>query len=87
MQLSTDEVIIILQIAVFVLLLVLIFQLIFAAMSLRKVLKRVDTVTSQVEQIMLKPISLADTAVDWVAGFIEGHQKNKSTHKKTAKKD
>jgi cell shape-determining protein MreC len=85
MQLSTEEVIIILQIVAFVLLLVLLYHLIFAAVSLRKVLKRVDTVTDQVEQVLLKPISMADATVDWISGMLEGAHK-KHTHKKAAPK-
>lgn len=84
MQLSTGDIIILLEITTFVFLIALLYNLIFAVVSLRKILKRADTVTKQVEQVVLKPISIADATVDWVTHLLEGHPKK--TAKQTAPK-
>ena len=87
MQLSTDEIIILLQILTLIVAVILLYHLIFAVLSLRKILHRFDTVTKQVEEVVLKPISMADATVDWVVDFVEGHHKKGDPKKKvTAKK-
>lgn len=61
-----------LYIAVAVLLLIVLYHLIFIVVSLRKVLKRADTVTQELETVILKPLSMTDKALEWVNGFLEG---------------
>lgn len=86
MQLSTGDIIILLEITTFVFLIALLYNLIFAVVSLRKILKRADTVTKQVEQVVLKPISIADATVDWVTHLLEGHPKKTAKQTATKKK-
>ncbi|MDD3897253.1 MAG: hypothetical protein PHU04_05475 [Candidatus Peribacteraceae bacterium] len=85
MQLSTDDILLLLGILSLVFLLILLFNLIFVSVSLRRILRRADTVTKQVEQVVLKPISIADATVDWMSHLLEGG-KDKSARKKAAKK-
>jgi len=80
MQLSTDDIIILLEILSFGFLIILFFNLIFASVSLRRILKRADTVTKQVEQVVLKPISIADATVDWMTHLLEGSKKKAPKH-------
>lgn len=61
-----------LYIAVAVLLLIVLYHLIFIVVSLRKVMKRVDTVSLELETVILKPLSMTDKALEWVTGFLEG---------------
>jgi len=61
-----------LYIAVAILLLIVLYHLIFIVVSLRKVLKSAETVTEQVETVILKPLALTDQAIEWVSGFLEG---------------
>ncbi len=86
MQLSTNEIIILLQILTFIVAVILLYHLIFAVVTLRKILKRFDTVTKQIEEVVLKPISMADATVDWVVDFVEGYQKKGNQNKKVAAK-
>jgi len=84
MQLSTDEIIIILEIVTFAFAIIVLYHLAFVAVNLRKILGRVDSVTKQLEEVVLKPISMADAVVDHISSFVEDHQKK--ADKKTAKK-
>ena len=86
MQLSTDDIIILLEILAFVLLLIVLFNLVFVSVSMRRILKRADTVTKQVEQVVLKPISIADATVDWMSHFLEGSKKQKKVVPKKGSK-
>ena len=86
MQLSTDEIIILLQILTFIVAVILLYHLVFAVVTLRKILQRFDTVTKQIEEVVLKPISMADATVDWVVDFVEGYQKKGNQNKKVAAK-
>jgi hypothetical protein len=46
--------------------------------DLRKIARRFEDLTSQVETVLLKPLSLADQGVQWLIEFIE----SKATHHK-----
>lgn len=79
MMWSTADIMTGLYIAVAVLLLIVLYHLIFIVVSLRKVMKRVDNVTTEIETVILKPLSMTDQAIEWVSGFLEGKKKH---HKK-----
>jgi len=79
MQLTVPDVLVFLEVLTFLFLLLALYHLVFVLVGLRRIVKRVDTVTQQVEQVVLKPISMADATVDWVTHMLE------SAHKKTAK--
>ena len=83
MELSTDEIIIILEVVTFVFAIIVLYHLVFVAVNLRKILGRIDAVTKQVEEVVLKPISMADAVVDHISHFVEGQQKKAA--KKAAK--
>lgn len=73
---STADIMTALYIAVAVLLLVVLYHLIFIVVSLRKVMKRADNVTREIETVILKPLSMTDQAIEWVSGFLEGKKKH-----------
>lgn len=79
MMWSTADIMTGLYIAVAVLLLVVLYHVIFIVVSLRKVMKRAENVTEQVETVILKPLAMTDQAMEWVSGFLEGKKKH---HKK-----
>lgn len=68
-----------LYIAIGIMLIVVLYHVIFIVVDLRKVLKRVENVSEEVEVMILKPLSMADQAMQWVTGFIEEKSKH---HKK-----
>ena len=72
-----------LQIAVAILILILLYHALFIAVDLRKILRRIDSLTGQVEEVIMKPISMADHIFQWVADYIE--EDNKKKKKKSGK--
>ena len=73
---STADIMTALYIAVAVLLLVVLYHLIFIVVSLRRVMKRADNVTREIETVILKPLSMTDQAIEWLSGFLEGKKKH-----------
>ena len=87
--LTSDQVLFILQLLIFLLLVIVLYQLMFAAFNLRRILKRVNKVTEGVEEVVMKPITMADAIVEWVAKAVEDFQRKqvkKSGKSKKAKK-
>ena len=68
-----------LYIAVAVMLLVILYHVLFIVVDMRKIMRRFSNLTEEVQGVLMKPLSIADQAMDWVMGFIEGH---KGHHKK-----
>jgi len=69
-----------LQIAALVMVLILLYHSLFIAVNLRKILRRVDDVSKEVEAVILKPISMADSILQWILDMIE--KTGKKHHKK-----
>lgn len=77
--LTAEDVLLGLQIAIAILVIVALYHVLFIVVDLRKVLRRIDDITEQVETIILKPISMADQILSWVMDMVEqsGHKKEK----------
>ncbi|OGJ65228.1 hypothetical protein A3F36_04170 [Candidatus Peribacteria bacterium RIFCSPHIGHO2_12_FULL_55_11] len=60
-----------LQILISLIVVVVLYHILFIVVDLRKVLRRIDDITEQVEAIILKPISLADQILGKVMEMIE----------------
>lgn len=71
-----------LWIAVAVFLLVILYQVLFIVVDLRKIMRRVEDISAEVEQIIMKPISMADHILKWVTEMIEEKQKKSKSKKK-----
>jgi hypothetical protein len=63
-----------LEVVVAVMLIVLLYHALFIAVDLRKILKRVDDVTEQIESVIMKPMSMAVHILQWVLDHIEQDQ-------------
>ena len=74
---SMQGVLSVLYALVAVMIIVVLYHLLFIVVDLRKVLRRVDDVTEQVEAMILKPISMADQILQWVLDHIEAKKKHK----------
>ncbi len=71
-----------LQIVICVIVVIVLYHVLFIVVDLRKVLRRIDDITEQVEAMILKPISLADQILGKVMEMIEGSTGNKAKKKK-----
>ena len=70
-----------LYIAVAVLLIIALYHVIFIVVDLRKTMRRIENITEEVEAVIMKPLSMTDKAIEWVAGFIEEKTKQKKEKK------
>jgi len=82
---TMDQVLTVLQIAAVIFLLIILYHGLFITVDLRKTMRRVNDVTKQVEDTVMKPISMADHILQWVMEYVEKDQK-KSSKKKSKKK-
>ncbi|MCF7844813.1 MAG: hypothetical protein K9M03_03225 [Kiritimatiellales bacterium] len=78
-----DQVLTVLQIAAVIFLIIILYHGLFIIVDLRKVMRRVNDVTRQVEDTVMKPISMADHILQYVMEYIE---KDKKSEKKKSKK-
>ena len=69
-----------LLIAVAVMLLIVLYHALFVVVDLRKILRRIESITRELESVLVKPLSVADKAFQWVIDFLEG--KDDHHHKK-----
>lgn len=83
---TSADVLTYLQITVAVLLIIVLYHLLFITVDLRKVLRRIETITNEVENIIMKPISAADQILEAILSFIESQASEKSKKKKSPKK-
>lgn len=81
---TMDQVLTVLQIAAVIFLLIILYHGLFITVDLRKTMRRVNDVTRQIEDTVMKPISMADHILQWVMEYIE--KDNKSSKKKSKKK-
>ncbi len=79
---SAADILLGLKIAISVMAIVFLYHLLFIAVDLRKVMRRVEEVTKEVEQMILKPLSVADQILATIMGLLEHSQKEKSKGKK-----
>lgn len=71
-----------LEIAVAVMLLLVLYHIIFIVVDLRKILRRVEGMTQELENVLMKPLSMIDKILQWVIDMVESSQKKKLHEKK-----
>jgi cell shape-determining protein MreC len=81
LPISARDLLLGLQVVISVMVVVVLYHILFVAVDLRKILRRVDDITEQVEAIILKPISLADQLLQKLIELLES-----STQKKRSRK-
>ena len=79
---TSDDITSALYIAVAVLLLITLYHVIFIVVDLRKVMRRLETMTQEVEAVLMKPLAMTDKALEWMIHFFEQKAGEKSHHKK-----
>ncbi|MBP9773778.1 MAG: hypothetical protein KBD00_04065 [Candidatus Peribacteraceae bacterium] len=81
MPITYNDVIAFLTILALAMGIILLYHLILIALNLRRVSKRVDTVSEELEAVVMKPLSVMDNAMEWIIGFFEGMKDEKHPHK------
>jgi cell shape-determining protein MreC len=79
MTLTTGDILGFLYIVVAVMIIIVLYHILFIVVDVRKMLRRFDTVTAQIEEVILKPISIADQLFQWLVDLIE-QRKTKDHH-------
>lgn len=87
MEITYDNLLSGLYIAVAIMLIVVLYHVLFIAVDLRKIVRRAANVTEDLQNVIAKPIGIADKAMDWVVGFLEGQKHHKTHHHEHEKKD
>jgi hypothetical protein len=70
-MLNANDLLLGLQIAVAVMLIVVLYHALFVVVDVRKIVRRVEDITAQVEDVLMKPLSMADQVLEIVLQFIE----------------
>lgn len=83
---TSSDVLLYLQISVAIVLLIILYHVLFIVVDLRKILRRVDDVTDQVENVIMKPISVADNLLEMLVQFLESQGEPSKNKKKISKK-
>lgn len=81
MNWSGSDIMMGLYIAVAVMLIIVLYHVMFIVVDLRKILRRFDAVTREVEAVIMKPLSMTDQALEWMIHFFQ-EKAEKQRHKK-----
>lgn len=87
--LSSADVLMYLKITVAVVVLIVLYHFLFIAVDLRKIMRRISTITEEVENVIMKPINAADYILDGIINYFEqqgGGGKKKAKKKSSRKK-
>lgn len=74
-----QDILLFLAIVIAVMLVVVLYHLLFIVVDVRKIVRRFEDITSQVEATILKPISMADEIFKWVIEKIERKKARKKS--------
>ncbi len=85
--LTSGDVLLYLRITVAVMLVIVLYHCLFIAVDLRKILRRIESITKEVENIIMKPINAADYILEGIVRYLEeqGGGKAKKDEKKQKK--
>ncbi len=81
MEITYDNLLSGLYIAIAVMLIVVLYHVLFIVVDVRKIVRRASKVTEELQEVILKPVGIADKAMDWVMGFIEAQAQGKHKDK------
>ncbi len=63
-----------------VMILIVLYHLLFIVSDLRKITRRFEETSAQVEAVVLKPLAMIDEALSWVIDFLQQPKKAKKHH-------
>lgn len=81
---TSGDLLLYLQITIAVVAVLVLYHVLFIVVDLRKIMRRIEAVTKEVEGIIMKPINVADQILQAVMELLE--EKQKSSGKKKVKK-
>ncbi len=73
--LTSADILIFLYILVGIMLVVVLYHALFLFVDVRKIVKRADRVTAEVEKVILKPLAIADEVLTNIMQLFEGRGK------------
>lgn len=82
LQLTYNDVLTLLSIIAVAMLIILLYHLIFASVSLKRIADRMDELSKDVEAIILKPIGAIDYVLDWFLSVVDSMREDKKHSKK-----
>jgi hypothetical protein len=65
-----------------VMVMIVLYHVIFIVVDVRKITRRFEDLTQQVEETILKPLALADQGLAWVMEFLNRKQEHGKHHHK-----
>jgi cell shape-determining protein MreC len=86
MQLTPETVLTFLSIVVAVMLIVVLYHILFIAVDLRKIMRRMNEMTEEVEMLLMKPFMIADKLLQMVVEYFQAHHEKRAHHEKPHKK-
>jgi len=87
LQLTYGDVLMLLSIIAVAMLIILLYHLIFASVSLKRIANRMDDLSKDVEAIILKPIGAIDFVLDWFLSIVDSMREDKKHTKKVKHHD
>lgn len=85
LQLTLGDVFLLLQLLAVLLGIIVLYQLVFATMALRRIMKRYDALSQDIEALLIKPVSAIDSIIDWFLAVMDGMQSSKKEEEKKLK--
>jgi len=82
LQITYTDILTLLSIIAVALLIVILYHLIFVSTSLRRTAERIDSLSEDIESLILKPIGTVDYMIDWFIALVGGMQKGDKKKKK-----
>lgn len=80
MELTADSVLTAILILVAVMLVVVLYHVLFIVVDLRKIMHRVQGVSEQVEEVIMKPLVMTDKILEWLLEYVESLDKVGKKH-------
>lgn len=71
-----------LYIAVGAMLIVVLYHVLFIVVDLRKILRRIESLTAEVEGMVMRPLGIIDHLLQWVIEWIESMEDRPKKRKK-----
>lgn len=81
MPLTTDNVLAALSILVAIMLVVVLYHVLFIVVDARRIMRRIEDLTAQVESVILKPLAIADQMFQKIMAVFETKAAKKHHHK------
>ncbi|MDO8468538.1 MAG: hypothetical protein Q7S29_02155 [Candidatus Peribacter sp.] len=74
-MISASDLLLGMEFAIAILVLIVLYHVIFIVVDLRKVMRRVEGLTQELEDVLMKPLSMVDAILQWVLDTIESGKK------------